>query len=233
MKQTTALYRLQQADSRIDMIRKRLNEITTQLGENAAVQKAQKMLTDAEKQFQHWQTTQKNAELERDQLKAESVEANERLYSGSVTNPRELEDLQGKIEEHTKRLDNLDTQILQSMLEKEEAEALLETARATMDEVLAEQSDTLGALTEEREQLNAELQKTEPERDEFRGEIEGRYLDIYDGLRTGKNKLAVAGVVEGNTCGACGVELNMNEIKEVRRGNVYQCTTCSRILHWT
>ncbi len=232
MKQSIALYQLQQTDSRIDTIRKRLEEISQQLRENAAVQKAEAGLETAQQQFQHWQATQKDAELERDQLKSEAVESNERLYSGNVTNPRELEDLQGKIAEQKKRIDNLDTEILEAMMEKEQAQETLKAAQMQMEAVLAEQSDTLGSLNKERQELQTELERLIPERDELRNEVDASHLSTYDSLRFGKNKVAVAAVINNDTCGVCGVEMNMREIKDVRRGEILQCETCNRIFYW-
>lgn len=232
MKQAQALYQLQQADSRIDMIRKRLHEISEELSQNQAVKQAEANLSEAQEQLSHWQSLQKNAELERGQLRAESADSSERLYSGEVKNPRELSDLEAKIQEQKTRLDHLETQILQSMIEREEAQKIFDEAQSTLDTVLAEHSDTLGALNQERKELLTEVKSLEPERDTLRQEVDAALLSKYDSLRKGKHKVAVAAVVNGDTCGVCGVEMNMREIKEVRRGEILQCGTCNRIFFW-
>ena len=56
-------------------------------------------------------------------------------------------------------------------------------------------------------------------------------LQRYDGLKASKGGRAVAGL-QGNACGACGIELPAEEVHAVRTsGDLVSCRGCVRILH--
>src|SRR5690606_19989334 len=120
-----ALYHLQQIDLEILRHRKRLKEIATALGDSAVVQDAQVQLTSAQEQLKPLRTKMRNleTELQTNTQKAKSTE--DRLYSGSVKNPKELQDMQLEIDSLKKRNAELEELLLEQMVLVDEAEALV------------------------------------------------------------------------------------------------------------
>jgi predicted nucleic acid-binding Zn-ribbon protein len=227
--QTAGLYHLQTLDSKRDAARARLAEIDRLLGENQAVRAAQSALDEAKAHHLKWQTRAADLDLERARLRDEAAEAQERLYSGRVQNPRELEDLQHKIEELGHRRDALEEPLLEAMLEAEAGEEAIQTSQARLDQVLAEQAEVLGALTAEQDRLRPNLDRLEAEIRKSREAIEARYLEMYDELRNRPGGVAVS-LIEEEVCTRCGVEITSRQAQQVHRGEVLPCPTCGRIL---
>lgn len=231
MSQTAALYRLQQVDSQIDVTRKRLEEIDALLSENEAVQSAKNALQQAEESYRKGKTRQTDLELERTQIKNEAAATQDRLYSGKVHNPRELTDLQDKLAELTQRQEKLETTLLETMLQVENAQATIEERNALLDNLLAEQAKSNTALSGERNELSAKLDEQQGQADQIRETIEVSSLNLYDTLRKKPSGVAVT-KIRGDACEACASQLISSVIQQAKRGQVVTCPTCKRILHY-
>ena len=230
MSQTAALYQLQTLDNQIDSTRKRLDEIANLLSQNEAVRSAQATLDEAEATYRHWQAKQTNLELERGQLKIEAETAEKRLYSGKITNPRELTDLQDKVAELKRRREALEEPLLEAMYGVEEGEETVQQLKNTLERVKAEQAATLEALTGEQAELSAHLSDLELQAEQTRANVQPNHLSSYGQLRKRPGGIAVA-QLNRSECGVCGVQLTSQLAQQVRRGEVLFCPTCERILH--
>jgi|YNPNPStandDraft_1061719.scaffolds.fasta_scaffold109548_1 predicted nucleic acid-binding Zn-ribbon protein len=230
MKQTEALYHLQTLDSQLDAVQKRLAEITTLLNENTAVRTAQAALEQAESALRHWQTRLTDLELERTQLQQEAAATEDRLYSGRVTNPRELLDMQNKLAELRHRHTELEEPLLEAMVSLEESQTAVKQAQETLERVKQEQASTVGALSAEQAKLNTKLQDLQAQVAQARTAVQPASLSLYDRLRQRTGGLAVS-VMEDESCGSCGVEISSQLAQQVRHGEVILCPTCGRILY--
>ncbi len=231
MTQTAALHHLQTLDSAIDAIRARLAEIERLLGENEALRAAQEAVRAASDSLQAWKTRQMDLELERGQLKEEADAIEERLYSGKVTNPRELTDMQGKLAELRRRYEQLEEPIIEAMLAVEEDTARLAEAQAALERISAAQASALGELTAEQANLQARLESLSAQVAEARRAVEAANLRLYDSLRRRHGGVAVTALSPSGECGVCGVQLTSSMRQQVRRGEVLTCPTCGRILY--
>jgi predicted nucleic acid-binding Zn-ribbon protein len=226
--QTAALSHLQTLDSQLDTVRKRLAEIEELLNQNAAVRAAQTALADAETSLSDWRTKQTELERDRDKFKQEAKSAEERLYSGQVFNPREMTDLQDKITELTHRQESLEEPTLEAMLAIEEGGETVKTRQTELEQVLAEQARSFGALGSEQTELTTRRTSLEADVASAREAVQAPHLATYDRLRK-KSGVAVARI-EGAGCGVCGVELNSQQIQRIRHDEIIPCPTCGRIL---
>jgi len=229
--QTTALYQLQITDSKLDSIRKRLKEIDRLLSENEVLQAAVQARDSAEATLRNWKTRQKDLELERQQLKEEAKASEERLYSGRIHNPRELGDLQNKLAELNRRVEDLEDPAIEAMLEIEEAAESVNTTQADLDRVTGEFADQFAELTVEREQLLSQHDQKMSEAEQKRVPIEAPNLRLYDSLRKRPGGIAVATLNANAECSVCGVQVTSSLNQQVRRGQVIPCPTCGRILY--
>ncbi len=229
--QTAALFHLQNLDSQIDAINKRLAEIDRLLSQNEALRSAQAAVASISETRQHWQTRLTNLELERRQLKEEADSIEEHLYSGRVQNPRELSDLQEKLHELQRRHDNLEEPAIEAMLEVEDSTARLAQAQEALARVNAEQADIVGSLSREQEQLAQQLPGLREQAAQARSAIHPPHLRLYDRLRSRPGGVAVAEISPNLECSACGVEITSSMDQQVRHGEVLTCPTCGRILY--
>lgn len=225
------LFRLQQVDSELDSARGRIAEIDQILGEDEAMRRAEAAHADA---------TNVQAEAERELRQAEAevlaqqakIEQNQStLYSGSVTNPKELQDLQLEAEALKRHLATLEDAQLEKMLSLESATSDLSDARKHLDALRAEKAKEHGELGEERQRLEAEAARLEDERVAAASGVPDADMAAYNKLRKSKGGLAVA-KVNSKMCGACGATLSDALAQAARSPNeLSTCSSCRRILY--
>jgi uncharacterized protein len=228
--QTAALYHLQTLDSQRDNALARLTEIDKLLAQNEAVRTAQDSLDAAKKHHTQWKVKSTDLELERSRLLNEANEAEQRLYSGKVTNPREMTDLQEKVASLNHRRETLEEPLLEAMLELEQGDSDIAAAQGKLDQVLDEQKQTLGALTIEQTALRQQLPQIQAQITQARTSIEAANLALYDKLRKRPGGIAVTKLIKGE-CSTCGVQLTSRQEQQVVHGEVMPCPTCGRILY--
>ena len=98
MSQARQLLQLQEIDTEIRDKKKRLGEVLQLQTETEELLAARKRVETAVSELTQWQTKRKDLNLELDGLNSRIKRSNDRLYSGKVTNPKELSDLQDEIE---------------------------------------------------------------------------------------------------------------------------------------
>ncbi|NDJ36462.1 MAG: hypothetical protein GYB64_17550, partial [Chloroflexi bacterium] len=153
----------------------------------------------------------------------------QRLYSGEVTNPRELTELQEKVEELRRRHAELEEPQVEAQLMLEGAREAVTTAEADLKSVREKHADSLGALTDEQAELEERLDALGQEAHETRDKIADEHLELYDELYRLKGGRAVSDL-EHSICTACGMQITTRTEQMIRRGRVTQCPNCGRIL---
>lgn len=230
MSAALGLFRLQLIDSRMDEIRARLGEIR-QILENDEEMRQAKVKTE-ETEVAHQATLQalKRAEVEVNKQKLKIEQSESSLYSGSVKNPKELQDLQNEVASLKRYLETLEDRQLEAMLEEEAAEAENQAAVAELEKTTARLAKEYQSLTDEQSTLNKEMERLEAERQAALAPLDSSLLATYDNLRQQRRGLAVAEVSEG-ACAACGATLTPAQRQSAHSTTqIYNCSTCGRIL---
>ena len=229
MSRAADLYRLQQLDDKWDAGSKRLAEIETALADDLALRRAQKEAQAADEAVQQRAVRQKDLELEVQGIKSEITVAEQRLYSGVIRNPKELGDLQAKIASLKRFLGSKEDELLQAMLDLEEAEETQRTARDVLSREQAAWESKRESLLAEQEQVQATLAEVGQSRDELVAVIPPADLGIYRELRRAKGGWAVA-VLQGGSCTACGIQVTPWQLGQGRETGLLVCGNCERIL---
>lgn len=229
MSESSNLYRLQCLDSEADVKRQRLREVETALGENAALQQARQAVQDAQGQTHKWALRQRDLELEIAGLADKASHAEQRLYSGVLRNPKEMDDLQKEIAALRRRQKQLEDELLEAMIAREEAESVQAQAQKRLDEIQARWEAQQANLLREREALQGRLAEIEQARAALLPQIEPGDLAVYQPLRQRKGGVAVAQVLDG-ACSACGITLSPGVEWQLRQGKLVCCSNCERIL---
>jgi len=231
MSAALGLYRLQQVDSQIDQIRARLKTIRETLENDRELRAAKEALSAAEAVHQKASSTlkQSEADFEKQRIKIEQTESN--LYSGSVTNPKELQDLQMDVVSLKKHLGTLEERELEVMIEVEEAEKNLQAATEKLQQVQARLKDQNVDLTLESETLNKDLERLESERGAVTGNLDEKLTRTYDQLRQQKRGVAITALSE-DSCEACGTTFTIAQQQNARSNSqLFYCPTCGRIIY--
>jgi len=223
------LYRLQCLDSEGDAKRRRLAEIEAALVESEALKQARGALKGARSLIQRWALRQRDLELEIQGLSNKIARSEQRLYSGVVKNPKELADLQAEVAALKRRRQKLEDDLLEAMIEREEAETAHSQAQAHLDEIQTRWSAQQADLRAEREMLQARLAGIEQARAALLPSIEADDLAVYQALRRRKGGLAVARVRNG-ACSGCGVAISPSLEWQLRQEKLVHCGNCERII---
>ncbi|MCB9126273.1 MAG: hypothetical protein H6643_17425, partial [Caldilineaceae bacterium] len=92
------LYELQKLDTNMLKVRRRVAQIRQQQGESDELKAARAAAAATQAEQEHLRAAELDAELLSEQLVERIHDAEQRLMSGTVRNPKELESLQASIE---------------------------------------------------------------------------------------------------------------------------------------
>ncbi len=223
------LYRLQCLDSEKDAKERRLAKVEAVLGKSDVVQQARRALENVQKKVQKWTHQQRDMELEIQNLSDKIARSEQRLYSGQVNNPKELAEQQTEVASLKRWRQKREDDLLETMIEREEAEAARSDAQTHLDETESRWSAQQAELATEREELRARLAKVEQARAELAPHIEVGILSTYQALRSRKGGLAVVHERD-DACGGCGVAISPNLEWQLRQEKLIHCDNCERII---
>ena len=197
---------------------------TEELLELRRVMEEQKQIVDALRSRQ--------AELETDvedaRGKASGVE--KKLYSGSVRNPKELEDLQADAASLLGQTRKREDALLAVLMEVEEAEAQLKEAQAAHSQVESRWREEQQALEAERAGLEPEVARLQEARASQTNGMDRAAMGLYQTLREQRAGQALAKVERG-MCQGCRITLPISVLQKARSGQgLVQCVSCERIL---
>jgi predicted nucleic acid-binding Zn-ribbon protein len=230
MNQAQALYQLQMVDIAIGDHQARLTEIDRLLGDDAVIQAAVQALDSEQAALKPWTTRSNDLDLEIKTLNAKLKTVDERLYSGRVTNPKELQDMQDEIAALKRRRASLEDDLLNAMIEVENHQANCDEAAAHLADLRTQQDAEQADLRRESATLTGELAALEEQRQQALKPISAGTLALYKELRPDKRGQVVAPLID-NMCKACGTTQNLAIVKQVRVGQeLVYCTSCGRIL---
>ncbi len=229
MSQVRQLYRLQQIDSEINAKKLRLAEVVQLQRETQELRTARAREKHAAGELQKWQTRLNGLNLEQGSVSNEAKRTENRLYSGKVTNPKELADLQQKIEALGRRHATLDDEILEAMIMVEDVETEKVAADQQLAQILSGWEKDQEKLKAEQNELALSLHTLIQNREKQAAQIEQKTLTEYDRLRNRKGGVAVA-ALQGDSCGRCHLTVSATKIKRVETGEMVTCGGCGRIL---
>lgn len=229
MTQIHQLFQLQKLDTEIDEKKKRLGEVLKAQKESPALLAARQRAETAAVELQKWQTKHQDLTLEVGSLTTKAKNSENRLYSGKVTNTKELADLQQEIEALERRKAVLEDAMVEALVMVEDTETEKTAADSALETAVAQWETQSAHLKTEQNELALSLHKLMQTRKTKAATIDAASLKEYDELRQQKHGLAVAGL-RVNMCMGCQTAVSANKVKEVDEGRKVYCGGCGRLL---
>lgn len=230
MSQLQQLYRLQQIDNEIREKKQRLREVMRALKDDEELAAARRHKEQTGAALLKVQSQQKELELQLGSVTEETQRSEDRLYSGEVTNPKELSDLQQKIASLGRRRESLEDQILEMMLAVEEAQKVDEAAGERLREAEAEWEARRERLAEEQDEVAEEAGQLLRQREKQLDLIEDKMLAAYEETASRRGGIGVSILVQ-QVCQACTVRVSANKARAAQTGELVYCNSCGRILY--
>jgi predicted nucleic acid-binding Zn-ribbon protein len=154
----------------------------------------------------------------------------QRLFSGAVSNPKELGALQAEVAMLKRKKSELEDQLLEVMVQKEDASATLERLRSEQADATTTSDNLTKRVGQLMAEIDSELQEHSATRTEAARPIPAELVDLYEKIRAQKNGVGAA-VLEAGTCNGCHTKLPNKEVERIRsEGGLQRCENCRRIL---
>ncbi len=185
--------------------------------------------------------TAQNSDLRREQAKAEAdveqVRARidrdrQRLDSGMVNSPRELENLQSEVQSLHRRQSDLEEVVLDVMERLETAHGALTAATSGRERLASDLLSVTAARDTALAELGEQSVKAGDRRVEVAASIPADLLDLYDKLRVQHGGVG-ATALRQRRCQGCNLTMNtvdLNAIRAAPDDEVLRCEECRRIL---
>jgi predicted nucleic acid-binding Zn-ribbon protein len=184
---------------------------------------------------------QRRGELSRSQQRLEDEvaslteranQAEKQLYSGSVSNPRELQALQDDIASIKRRIRQIEDDELEIMELSEPVDARRAELTAQREKLDADAQSITAVLAEAESAIDAERAEVQRDREAAAEDVPSELWPEYDKLRSQLGGVAIARLV-GTTCQGCHLALSAVEVDRIRKlspDEPVHCEECGRLL---
>ena len=224
------LFALQEIDLALDRARARLQEIDEGIQETEEMAEARQLKIEKEEVLSGLRSKQRELEWEVDQVRSKASDMEDKLYGGTVRNPKELSDLDTDVRALKAQASKREDVLLALMEEAEAAEGEWRAAETEYSRIEVDWNANREVLLAEKAELEPEVQRLELQRTEQLSEIDRASFRLYEILRERRAGHAVARVEQG-MCQGCRITLPMSVLQKTRTGvGLVQCVSCERIL---
>lgn len=175
---------------------------------------------------------QRRLELDVDQVRARSERDQQRLQSGAVGSPKELQRLQHEVQSLARRQGDLEDQVLELMERRETLDTALAAVNESVQRVTAERDEATARRDSAFAEIDAELRDREVERGGLTAALPADLLALYERLRAGAGGTGAAALRQ-RRCEGCRMELANTDLNRARTAppdEVLRCEECGRIL---
>jgi len=226
---------VQDLDTRADRLRHRRRSLP-ELAEIAALE-TERRRTDDEARDARIAVDDLTAEQARadgdvEQVRARQRRDQDRLDSGAVGNPKDLERIQAELVSLARRISTLEDQELEVMERLEEAQGRLDGAQERLAAIDHRLADLVAARDAATAEIDADLVALEAERGPVAEQIPEDLAALYERLRASKDGVGAA-PLRARACQGCRLTVDAAELGVIRAAPadaVLRCEECSRIL---
>ena len=165
-------------------------------------------------------------------LEAKAKAVDQKMYSGTVSSPKELQAMQADVDQLQRQAREREDEELEVLVRREaldEEVAEIETAAAAL---AAEIETLLAAIGEQEREIDGELAVEEAARAALAPGIPETTLRLYEQIRAGNRGVGAARLV-GMNCQACHLALPATEVDRIRHlpaDALARCEHCGAIL---
>lgn len=222
------LIELQELEIETAALEKAIAEARSKLGESQTLKKAREDASRIDNHLRQLTSRQRDLELQSQELTAKLKNVNEKLYSGRVTNPKELTNLQQEADILGAKAAKIDEETIAVIEQTEKANEEGASAHHLLKEEEASFKVDQKKLKEQIESMLQKLGSLQEKRARVASEIPPQILQQYQRIKMQKG-IAVVRVSHG-TCGGCRINLSTSQLQRVRNEPLERCANCGRIL---
>ena len=227
-----SLYQLQQLDLELERVIAEQKALESTLQGDSTLKKLRAEHAIAQQQLQLGLQAQKEAEWAVEELDHRLRTQEQRLYSGVVTNPKELSALQQEVQHLRAQKNRQEEMALEVILTTESLQEAANSKAEALQQAQEKWLETNAAGMIRRDHLDVKRQELMANREQFVSTIDAQLLNRYEALKRTKQGRAIS-KVDQNSCQWCRVILTHSELQRVRTSTDLQmCSNCGRILYY-
>ena len=227
------LLEIQRIDLRIEeliLIRKNLPERNEIKQLNDRIEKLKEELKNLNQEKHSLELSQKRINDEISILTTKIEKEEEKLYSGRITNPKELEGVNKEVISLKLKMDGKETEILELMEELDVSSDKIKIREEKLSKSLSEIKITESNLTQKEKEIDQETFELSDRKVILKDDLDLEVLREYELLRKEKGGRVVA-VLEKSVCNCCNMQLPSIKVDSMRDPTIfYHCDYCERIL---
>ena len=224
------LFSLQEFDLELDGLDVQISGVELELNARALVGEVESSLGVQVELLSEVQEAHKTQQIQAEDLRGRATLLEAQLYSGEITNPRDLSSLELETGNVKAQIDQKEIGLVELAVRADdlrravgELEEQLETSRSEWELRRSELTSQAASLSAEKDALNNR-------RNEFAASIDQSEMGHYEHLRQSKGGTAVAKVERG-LCQACRLSLPTQHLQRVKSGKqTVLCSSCGRML---
>lgn len=189
-------------------------------------------LVRAETRISDLDREQRRLEADVDQVRQRAVRDQQRMASGAIGSPKELESLQHEVDTLARRQSELEDKVLDVMERHEGVDSELAALRSQMDEAVAERDRAVSGRDSAYAEIDAATDSAGAERGRIAAEIPEDLLALYERIRGSAGGVGAAPLRQ-RRCEGCRLELAGTELTAARNAppeEVLRCENCRRIM---
>ena len=228
------LSELSEIDAEIYQLKQKLVALDNGDQQKALFSKVLALEKVNEQKLQKLLTEQKKLEDTRATLSDKKEKANKTLYSGNITNPKELSDLKEAEESFERRISELDMPLLEVMESIESVNKTAEDIKSKLNSVKKSYQKIAAQYKADNERLLAKIAELTLISKEQRGNIDdATLLSRYDGICKKGHGIGVTVITPlSDSCSVCKTAISQNILSKVKEANeIIFCENCGRIIY--
>jgi predicted nucleic acid-binding Zn-ribbon protein len=229
------LLALQSLDTTIDRLAHRRRTLP-ELAEIARIEERLGHLRDEivgiETQISDIAREERRIEADVDVVRTRISKDRQRLDTGAVSSPRELENLQHELISLDRRRSDLEDLELEQMEARETAEAALKSLQAEVDELTGRLAAASLHVDAEFAVIDRDSAKATADRSLLAPELPADLVALYEKIRAGSDGVGAA-PLRGTRCEGCHLSLSpvdVTRITSAPEDEIVRCEECRRIL---
>lgn len=230
MAELETLVRLQAVDSQIDDAQRQIEAAKAALGPSAELTAARRTAEQSRAALAALEKRGRDLEWDASDRGTKVKQLETKLYSGTVTSPKELSGLQSEVQHLKEALASVEEKAFETIGRIDEARSTLEAHEAGLRAVEERWQAEQKATRQRGTALLASLAQLKDTRQGIAPGVSAPLLARYEDLRKRWRGLAVARV-DRTTCLGCRTDVPTAQVQKARLGQIVYCSSCGRILY--
>lgn len=226
---------VQAADTHLDQVAHRRANLAEALRVKEAesqIARLKTLIVAGETEVSDREREVRKLEIDVEQVRMRARKDQELLNGGSITNSKQLEELQHEVASLQRRQEVLEDEELELLQALEDARGSLANHLADRARVDVELADARADLAKTEHELDAEEERVRKQRADVAREIPEDLLRAYEKIRTDNGGVGAA-LLQHGRCGGCRLQITANELSRIKAApsnEVLRCEECRRIM---